>query len=68
MYPVDAKLKLKVGAQVMIMKNYWNPSTQSFAYYNGNIGIVKDIKENSIAVELTDSNFAGRMVEIEKAT
>lgn len=68
MYPVDAKLKLKVNAQVMIMKNCWNPSTQSFVYYNGNIGIVKDIKENSIAVELSDGNFAGRMVEIEKAT
>lgn len=66
-YPVDVNLKLKIGAQVMIMKNCWDSTTQSFVYYNGNIGIVKEIKAGSIVVELTDGDFAGRIVEVEKA-
>jgi hypothetical protein len=46
-YPAPLNLELKVGAQVMFIKN---DSSQEKRYYNGKIGIVKELKENSVMV------------------
>lgn len=48
-YPADYELTLKVGAQVMFIKN--DPSGNS-AYYNGKIGIVSSIERT---IEGTDA-------------
>jgi len=47
MFPTDKKLTLKEGAQVMFVKN--DPS-QLKEYYNGKIGRIISISENSIEV------------------
>lgn len=47
-YPVDFRLELKVGAQVMFVKN--DPSSDK-RYYNGKIGIVTDFYEEYIMVQ-----------------
>ncbi|WP_443937681.1 helix-turn-helix domain-containing protein [Pedobacter sp. MW01-1-1] len=50
-YPNDKHLELKVGAQIMFIKN-----DQSFEkrYYNGKIGLVHHIEKNLIEIELPD--------------
>lgn len=69
LFPVEELLRLKIGAQVMIMKNKWDAQTQSFTYYNGNIGIVKDIKDTCIIVELKEVGLEDEcLVEVEKDT
>lgn len=69
LFPVEEFLRLKIGAQVMIMKNKWDAQNQSFTYYNGNIGIVKDIKDTCIIVELKEGGLEDeRLVEVEKDT
>lgn len=53
MYPVDAELTLKVGAQVMFVKN---DSGSARRYYNGLIGIVKSISDSgTITVTSADT-------------
>lgn len=47
MYPTDAILSLKKGAQVMFLKN--DPSPEKL-YYNGRIGIVEEIDDQSVFV------------------
>ena len=47
-YPTEACLELKVGAQVMFVKN--DPSSEK-RYYNGKIGIVTDFFEEYILVQ-----------------
>lgn len=47
-YPVDFRLELKEGAQVMFVKN--DPSSDK-RYYNGKIGIVTDFYEEYIMVQ-----------------
>lgn len=47
-YPTEARLELKVGAQVMFVKN--DPSSQR-RYYNGRIGIITDFYEDYILVQ-----------------
>lgn len=47
-YPVDFRLELKAGAQVMFVKN--DPSSDK-RYYNGKIGIVTDFCEEYILVQ-----------------
>lgn len=47
-YPTDAHLELKVGAQVMFVKN--DPSSEK-RYYNGKIGVVTDFFEEYILVQ-----------------
>lgn len=47
LFPVEEKLVLKVGAQVMFLKN--DPIQKR--YYNGKIGIVTKLEEESIIVE-----------------
>lgn len=46
-YPADEVLTLKVGAQVMFIKN---DPTSAHEYYNGKIGVVRDIRDEGIAV------------------
>lgn len=46
-YPADEVLTLKVGAQVMFIKN---DPTSAHEYYNGKIGIVREIRDEGIAV------------------
>ena len=47
----DLELRLRVGARVMITKN----DTDANEYYNGTLGVVKEIKPDHIQV-LTDEN------------
>ena len=47
-YPNDEKLELKVGAQVMFIKN---DSSQEKKYYNGKIGIITDISRENVTVQ-----------------
>ncbi|MBU3011561.1 helix-turn-helix domain-containing protein [Polaribacter vadi] len=47
-YPNDEKLELKVGAQVMFIKN---DSSQEKRYFNGKIGIVTDISRENVTVQ-----------------
>ena len=63
MYPVDKDLHLRVGAQVMIVKNSWDKQSGTFEYYNGNIGVVHSIGDFGIEIKLDD-----RIVMVEKAT
>lgn len=52
------RVELKVGAQVMVMKN-----NHQKGYYNGMIGIVKEMNDNSVLIETKGLN-----VRIEKET
>jgi len=46
-YPTDATLELKIGAQVMFVKNDPSPAKE---YFNGKIGQVVDIEEDTVVV------------------
>jgi PIF1-like helicase/Helix-turn-helix domain/HRDC domain/Helicase len=47
MYPAEAELVLKEGAQVMFLKN----DVVSKRYFNGKIGVVKLLEQNKIVVD-----------------
>lgn len=47
-FPADEKLQLKVGAQVMFIKN---DTDKAKRYFNGKIGVVTELKEDKILVE-----------------
>jgi hypothetical protein len=46
-YPTDFELKLKIGAQVMFVKN--DPSPEKL-FYNGKIGKITDIEDDTVFV------------------
>lgn len=50
-YPNDKRLELKVGAQVMFIKN---DMTAEKRYYNGKIGVVHHIEKDVVEVELPE--------------
>ncbi len=52
-YPTEASLELKVGAQVMFVKN--DPSAEK-RFFNGKIGIVTDFYEEFIIVRCPDDD------------
>lgn len=52
-YPVDPKLELKQGAQVMFIKN--DPTGEQ-KFFNGKIGQVKELDQESITVEFSDGS------------
>ncbi|MEL1246066.1 helix-turn-helix domain-containing protein [Flavobacterium sp. DGU11] len=52
-YPVEQELRLKIGAQVMFIKNDLSPEKR---YYNGKIGIVKSLSEDEILVHFPEEN------------
>lgn len=58
--PTDHYLKLKVGAQIMFIKN---DTGEYKRYYNGKIGKVKELQESSIVVVFDDESE----VEVERA-
>ena len=61
MYPVDSRLILKKGAQVMFVKN---DSSGSRLYYNGLIGRIRNISdEGKIIVETDESPYP---IEVDK--
>jgi hypothetical protein len=57
--PTDHYLKLKVGAQIMFIKNDIGKSKR---YYNGKIGKIKELQESSIMVIFDDESE----VEVER--
>lgn len=57
--PTDVVLKLKKGAQVMLLNN-----DSAGRWVNGTIGVVKDIKKDVLLVKLTD----GDIEEVETVT
>lgn len=53
-YPVEEELKLKVGAQVMFIKNDLSPEKR---YFNGKIGIIKSLSPEEILVHFPEENM-----------
>ncbi len=53
LFPIDEKLVLKKGAQVMFVKN---DHTGEQRYFNGKIGIVENIDEDDITVSFPDGS------------
>jgi len=51
MFPCDGSLRLKIGAQVMFIRN----DAEEGAYYNGKVAIVKHIHGDDITVTFKDS-------------
>jgi hypothetical protein len=47
-FPNDEKLELKIGAQVMFIKNDSSPDKR---YFNGKIGIITDISKENVTVQ-----------------
>lgn len=59
-FPVDEELKLKVGAQVMFIKNDLSPEKN---YFNGKIGIVHSLADEEILIHFPEENLT---IEVEK--
>ncbi|MCC5923520.1 MAG: helix-turn-helix domain-containing protein [Crocinitomicaceae bacterium] len=59
-YPLQETLELKVGAQVMFIKNDWSPEK---LYYNGKIGKVVNLSSEEIIVLFPEEN---KTVAVEK--
>lgn len=59
-YPVEEQLKLKVGAQVMFVKNDLSFEKN---YFNGKMGFVKSISANEIFVHFPEEN---KTIEVER--
>jgi len=53
-YPNDKSLELKVGAQIMFIKN---DMTAEKRYYNGKIGVVHHIEKDKIEIELPEEKI-----------
>ena len=59
-YPIEHNLHLKVGAQIMFVKN--DPSFEK-KYFNGKMGFIKSLSSNEILVHFPDENLT---IEVEK--
>jgi len=59
-YPVEEHLKLKVGSQVMFVKNDLSFDKK---YFNGKMGIIKSLSSQEILVHFPDEN---KTIEVEK--
>jgi len=59
-YPADEMLSLKIGAQVMFIKN---DSEKIRRYYNGKIGTVTKVEESTIFVQCKDDD---KVIEVKK--
>ena len=59
-YPVEAHLELKIGAQVMFIKN--DPSFDK-NYFNGKMGVIKSLSEEEILVHFPEEN---KTIEVER--
>ena len=60
MYPLDEVLELKIGAQVMFVKNDLSFEKN---YYNGKMGVVKEISSQEILVHFPEEK---KTIEVEK--
>ena len=60
LYPVDQEMELKVGAQVMFIKN--DPSFEK-NFFNGKMGKIEELSEEEITVSFPDEN---RKIRVEK--
>lgn len=59
--PTDTELRLKVGAQVMFVKNNWEK-----LYYNGKIGTVTELKEDEVKVEVEAGHGERRIITAQR--
>jgi hypothetical protein len=59
-FPLDEKLQLKVGAQVMFVKNDLNFDKQ---FYNGKMGVISSLTEKEIFVHFPEEN---KTIEVER--
>jgi len=59
-FPIEEQLKLKIGAQVMFMKN--DPSVDK-NYFNGKMGIIKSLSSQEILVHFPEED---KTIEVEK--
>lgn len=59
-YPIEADLKLKKGAQVMFVKN--DTSTEK-NFFNGKMGIVKSVTKNEVLVEFPEEK---KVIEVDR--
>lgn len=59
-YPMEESLTLKLGAQVMFIKNDISGEKK---YYNGKIGVVSELSTNKIIVEDSEK---GNLIEVER--
>jgi hypothetical protein len=59
-FPLDEQLQLKVGAQVMFVKNDLNFEKQ---FYNGKMGVIKSLTEKEIFVHFPEEN---KTIEVER--
>ncbi len=59
-YPVDQELELKVGAQIIFIKNDLSFEKR---YFNGKMGIVHSLSEEEIVVHFPEEN---KYIEVEK--
>lgn len=60
-YPVDEILQLKVGSQVMFIRN--DAADRGKRYFNGKIGIVSKLEEEKIFVQCADEPYE---IEVQK--
>ncbi|MEO8770490.1 MAG: helix-turn-helix domain-containing protein [Ferruginibacter sp.] len=63
-FPADEVLNLKIGAQVMFLKNDMEKIRR---YYNGKIGIIEKIEDDKIWVRCNQDGFS-QMIEVKKET
>ena len=59
-FPVDEQLQLKIGAQIMFVKNDLSFDKQ---YFNGKMGIVKSLSDHEILIHFPEEN---KTIEVEK--
>ncbi|UGS23688.1 helix-turn-helix domain-containing protein [Flavobacterium channae] len=59
-FPLDEKLHLKVGAQIMFIKNDLNFDKQ---FYNGKMGVINSLTEKEIFVHFPEEN---KTIEVER--
>lgn len=61
-YPIEEKLELKVGAQIIFVKNDLNFEKR---YFNGKMGVIHALSEDEISVYFPQEN---KYIEVEKYT
>ena len=59
-YPIEHDLKLKIGAQVMFVKNDLNLEKR---YFNGKIGVIKSMEKQELLVHFPEDNTT---IEVDK--
>ena len=59
-YPLEEKLELKVGAQIMFIKNDLSFEKN---YFNGKMGIIKHLSKDEIIVDFPEQN---KSIEVER--